>query len=518
MKIVDVSFYLSTIRLFIMKKIFIPSLICVCILTASACMSPDDWVAQNKPINTGTGNNNNNNTVTIPDYVKVYEVDEPVREFDTITIHVASLSGVRAVEIPEVKYNLKTILTILSDDMSKNDLTMGWALFNGYAAGPRMGVKRNELEKVITGEAIHENYIGLHEPWEYSSDDGKSRRWAMTSAIWPAQGLNGNYMSMDANDAVGMIRMGHSFALHDVETNLNGISLEKLASVITYESDKWKELVGIGTKVMAEPNGDKQYVEASRLSDRICMSIYQAASTGYLSPTINGSTYYYKQRQSEEDTEIRNGELTRLTADWAQGDCVPDFQNKAHDNLTRFFIVSGKASFQLGENLAKGENQINVFGMHGVSTQMGDELQKLRTRKDLWVASMDEVWEYYYLKKVTRLNVSQDGESTVIELIVPQYPNHQFRDLTLKLDASDVSNVSFSSNVVTSGWRQNDGYCTINVGLETRMYKYITEYLNLLNRYRNNIGIRRDLNYLLNLLTDGEQKDYYQALYEKLTQ
>lgn len=482
-----------------------------------SCMSPDEWVAQGRPNNTDEGNDNNS-TSTIPDYVEEYQVNEIARDFDTIAIHVTSSSGVGSVVIPDVKYNLKTILTIISDDMSKNDLTMGWALFNGYAAGPRTGVKRNELEKVLTGEVQHEEYIPVHDPWEYSSDDGKYRRWAMTSAIWPAQGLNNNYMSMDAMDAKGMIRMGHSFALHDVETTLDGITLEKLASVIGYESEVWKNLVGIGTKIMVEPNGDKQYVEASRISDKICMSVYQAISTGYLSSSMNGATYYHKSRINEDDVEIRNGELSKNIADWAQGDCVPDFLHKTHDNLMRFFIVSGDATFQLGENLKNGEGQINVFGMHGVSALMGDELQKFRSRKDLWVASMDEVWEYYYLKKFTQVNVSKDATGATIQLVVPQYPNHQFRDLTLRVDASNVSSVTFSRNVVTSGWRQNDGYCTINVGLETRMYKYITEYLNLFNRYPSNMGIRRDLEYLINLLADGEQKEKYQELYDKLRQ
>ena len=50
------------------------------------------------------------------------------------------------------------------------------------------------------------------------------------------------------------------------------------------------------------------------------------------------------------------------------------------------------------------------------------------------------------------------------------------------------------------------------------MYKYITEYLNFLNRYRSNKGIRRDIEYLLNLLTEGQQKDKYKALYDNLIQ
>lgn len=188
--------------------------------------------------------------------------------------------------------------------------------------------------------------------------------------------------------------------------------------------------------------------------------------------------------------------------------------------MERTFMTGGdedKLYKQVKENAGTGI--LNVFGMHGINGNMLIQLQRLHNDcTDLWVASMDEVWEYYYLKKNVTISCQSVGNGeTEITFVVPRYTDHQFRDFTVNIPVSDVEDITFGDGIVTSGWKNNsNGYCVVNIGLETRVYKYITEYLNIAYKNKYNTCIKRDREYLINQLKDGAKKDEYTKLYSQI--
>lgn len=479
----------------------------------TSCMTPEEWMARNPPVEDNGGKDE-----PVPEkvFVQEYEVREKAQPFDTIILHVSSPAYISDVTIPQVKYNLRTPVCIISDDMSQNDLTTAWLLFNGYSAGNAWNSYCNDFIRCLTGSAVTGYIRPIHEPWTYPTDDGKERRWSMTSAVWPNDAERVNYTRINATDAKGMMRMGHSFAQHDITSQqTSGADLDDIAQMFVEESERWRSITGVGLKVMVEPSGDKTYVVAAQRSRQICMSVCQAAGSGWLHHD-GGSTVYSRNQVDEGDEHITFGSLPTEVEAWAEGDILPDYGNKTLQSLVRGFINGGTWAHQIPEEVEARPGRINAYGMHGVDSLTVESLEKLRALPGLWVTSIDELWEYYYLRKHTRIETRPEAGGTQVRIIMPQYADHQFRDLTINLEATDVESITFSANTVTGGWRQNDGYCTVNLGLETRMYKYITELMNIAYRYPGNSCIRRDLNYLTDLLAEGKRKEQYKALLAKL--
>ncbi len=95
---------------------------------------------------------------------------------------------------------------------------------------------------------------------------------------------------------------------------------------------------------------------------------------------------------------------------------------------------------------------------------------------------------------------------------VPKYAKHQFRELTINIPGiASGSGCSFSENVVTGSARQNDGQYTINVGLEEKICTHIEELIALYRANLTNLYLKRDAQYLINMLKDGTTKNDYQC-------
>jgi hypothetical protein len=94
-------------------------------------------------------------------------------------------------------------------------------------------------------------------------------------------------------------------------------------------------------------------------------------------------------------------------------------------------------------------------GSHGFALKLLKGLQDMQSNDNLWVASLDEIWEYYYNKNnVIIENITYDDGLYEFDIVVPKYDKHMFLgELTLNIPIADGDNIQFSNNVTIGAGR-----------------------------------------------------------------
>jgi len=435
------------------------------------------------------------------------------QDYDVVTITIKASSYDKSLppSFAKVKYNKLCPLVITSDDMGAVELIRNWAFFNGYPTFGNAGfghvpMGEDFLDTPYNLSALSFQEASLkndgHKPLTYSDGTGGIRRFTATSAIWPHQADKDLYTLIDGIDAKTMIRTGWSFAQHDVDGEYT-TDAQTIAARFKELSEKWEEYTGIGLKVMVEPNGDHKYIDAGKMSDEICWNIFQNGVVG---------TY-------PEMKDI-------LISDWAGGKDWTSFNQKPSETTRRIFFQGNGESEFINEIKNADGTKIILGGTHGIGDNillllkdLDREMGTAEKKDQFWVASADEVWEYYHLYNnatITDINYNENSKELSFKVNIPKYKKNQFRELTINIPGiSDGTDCSFSENVSTGSAKQNDGQYTINFGIEDKIYSYIEELTTYYRKHFYNTYVKEDVQYLIDRLKDGQKKDAYQAALDK---
>ena len=407
-------------------------------------------------------------------------------DYDKVLVSLQTSNSEALPEFARVKYNKLCPYVWTSDDMGLSEYTGCWCLFNGYATGCVTETYPNGVD-VLNGVNMGSEYP-IHRPLTYTDGAGKKIRYTATSAIFPQDMNSSNYTKMDKDDAIIMIRLRQSFAQHDVQY---ADSIERIAEQYKTLSDKWEQGVGVGLKVMIEPNGNKNYVRAVNISDEMAFALMQNTRT--------------------EDPDI--GGLSPLIDDWRQGRDITSYRRKPSKALIRAYM--GDTVDTLASMVANADGtKILATGSHGMPTVFKEWMMTtLSKRDDIWVTSTDELWEYYHLTNhsiIDNLVYDADTQLLSFDIIVPKYSKSQFRELTINLPITDGTEC-IVSGAITSSHAQNDSQYTINIGVSSLIQDHIQELIDLLRENATNSCIRRDCQYLIDLLCDNNAlKQVYQ--------
>lgn len=432
-----------------------------------------------------------------------------VTGYETVTVSIPATaynSSLGAPQMARVKYNKKFPLVITSDDMGKTELTNNWAEVNGYPnvnnttdLGIQPGGTKFLAAPYKKYYTQHESQnVADYEPMTYTDNVGKQQRYRMTSAIMPYDVNSNNYAKINAEDAKLMLRTGWSFAQHDVD---NTSSVDAISEAMTRNNTTWKESVGTEIKVMVEPNGNHQYLDAGRQNSGICWNIFQNAATGHP----------FNSRAINDWTHSRT--------DWTAagvGTLPTTFSSKPEGGYARSFFQGHESEWKNEVNDADG-TKIIIGGTHGLGNEIKQHLRTAANVKDnAWVASADEVWEYYHIYNNVKIGDAtfKDGKLT-FDAQVPTYKKNQYRELTLNIPGLTGGEAPTFTNKqpVTGGYKQTTdasiGY-TMNIGMESSINQHIGELMNIYRDDQTNEFVKRDIQYLINQLWDGTSKTTYQ--------
>lgn len=425
-------------------------------------------------------------------------IDGVTYDIVNIIVNTPTYDATKPPEFAKVKYNKLCPLVLTSDDMGTSELTVNWAFFNGYPV-----FNSNTYLYISKGDNFMESPFNVmewkqqirslerisHQPLTYSDGTGGVRRFTATSAIWPNDVNSTNYMKINGTDAKTMMRTGWSFAQHDVESAYTSTA-ETISERFKTLSDLWEDNVGIGLKVMVEPNGNHKYIDAGKLSDEICWNIFQ-----------NGQLPNYPEKKPT------------YISDWTTGIDWTTFNQKPIETTVRFFFQNKEATFENTINNADGTTFI-IGGSHGFSAEILTYLKDVVQPSDkFWVTGADEVWEYYHLYNNAKItDVSYENGILSFKVKVPRYKKSQFRELTINIPGiTNGTSHMFSDNVITGGGQQNQEYYTLNLGLDNSIYTYIDELITWYRAHQYNTYVKDDAQYLINRLIPGEIQTSFQA-------
>jgi len=441
---------------------------------------------------------------TLPDDVTGYEtvtITIPATNYDAD----AGGTGLGAPQMAKVKFNRQFPLVITSDDGRKPEYISNWALMNGYPNVRDWQDYPYPSGNTFLGIAYDRTYMGNrsnsaddYQPMTFDDGTGHRRRFTLTSAVPPTGSsktpLTASYDQINREDAKAMLRTGFSFAQHDVD---DASSVETIKSDYTRLNTLWAKNVGIGLKVMVEPNGNKNYVEAAEQSDEICWNIYQAATQEHRA-------------------------LANTLTQWTDGTTPSTYANT--QATTRTFPNSDAAGETAFANsvrtaITNGNTDPMFYGCHGLGTYAQSLLKDLATNasyKDkVWVTGADEFWEYYHIyNNIVIENVSYDGTNLTFDVKVPTYKKNQFRELTINIPGlTGTGAPAFSgadgSKVITGSYNADGGTgigYTLNIGLESSITTHIDQLTAIYRDDQTNLFVKRDAQYLIDQLWDGTAK------------
>ena len=447
----------------------------------------------------------------------VVKAQTDVTGYETVTVSIpasAYNASQGAPQMARVKYNKTFPLVITSDDMGKTELTNNWASLNGYPNindNVDLGIQPGGTKFLaapykkyyMQGESSNPDD---YQPMTYTDNVGKTQRYRMTSAIMPcllkSDGSN-DYSHIDANDAKLMLRTGWSFAQHDVD---NTSSVANISTAMTANSNIWANKVGIGLKVMVEPNGNHNYLDAGIANSGVCWNIFQNSTT----------TYPFQSKALNDWANTRSNWLSTGIQDDAT-----TFSSKPTGGYARSFFQGHETEWKSEVDGANG-TKIVIGGTHGLGDEIKDHLRTAsNVTNNAWVGSADEVWEYYHIYNNLQIeNVYFGGGNLTFDVKVPKYKKNQYRELTLNIPgltgtgAPTFSTANGKTVPVTGGYKIDGGTgigYTMNIGLENSITTHIDELMAIYRDDQTNGFVKRDIQYLIDQLWDGSVKTDYQS-------
>ncbi len=411
-------------------------------------------------------------------------------EYSKVTVEIPSASTEVTASIPDVKFNLKVPFVWTTDDAGLQDFRTAWRTFNGYPPVTATEWIRGE-KSLATALPEDGKTWSDYVPYQYSDGVGGMRRAAFSCAVMYPEDILGTLHQdkFSFEDVLIMQVFGTSMNYHDVyvKSDIGDPTREEdFINRFAYETKLMQERGGIGFKVAIEPSGNKEYIYSANKSKAVCLYIAQVAGSA------NG-VYF--------------GEASKVIADWEKKDDYFSFLYKPNEVLIRRFSPLTMEDFKADLNAAN--NTILIYGSHGYFSALDEFLQYVQTnRDDVWICSTDELWEWFHLKNHTIIDSCvSDGEKVTLAMYVPNIQYHQFRELTVNINIVDGGSPTVSDNIIGLSYAQNVDKYTLNISLEERWVQNAAKFVSLSKQYPGNGCFRRDAEYLIGLLKDGEVKD-----------
>lgn len=467
-----------------MKIINYITILLLCIVN-SACI---------KQKNLYRGNNNTQkDVINEPDFFYPF-ANEAIDNTAEITIQIKDdvpLPYNPTAEIPPLKYNKSWILMFIQDDCRQSAFCYTWAAINGK---PLTHGSFYDLSHLQVGDLPPNHYylgktlgstdgagnevrfsfittVSAEEDWM----NAKSTIFKEGNAFRESKGLVWGNIKEMLNYNVGI-------AFHDVMTENTDNQESIIAHFKTAQNIILEKLEGRGCKMLAEPNGNKNYVNAAYNYSPIKTLTAQAGAK---------KIYPFEEGLDLEKTLIERA-----------------FFN-SHD------IILKDIAYET--SLPNQERALVYPAAHATDTSWIDFLKWLNDThgKDgddsVWMPNQEEYYEYNYYKKHGTVDVTlTDNHSLKLVISLPSQEYFYYPSVTVNLSGINIENIKkiTSNNTVTGLSYANYGN---GVMLNIDCRKYLAEHAeNFVKRYEanpNGIGNKADATYFVNMLKDSDKKE-----------
>lgn len=401
------------------------------------------------------------------------------------------------VSIPPLKYNKSLLFMLTQDDCKQSAFSMTWAAINGKPID-RSDIKRKyyyDIEHLEADDLSPNSYL-LGKTLGSTDGFGHEVRFHFTSTLAPEwefmdaptnvrKGFTENYFrfymksGLRWNNVIELVNDGNAIAFHDLNTAaVNNVdSLIKhfdLAQQITK-----KKLNGRNIKFLAEPNGNKTYLQAALGYPEIQTMTAQTGADKLIPYQVNSSL---NQKTLARVFVNHAAEVEKLVNDAVAKDVTQ--REAVHIGVHE--TDHDWAQFLLWLN--------NTYGKDG---------------KDiLWFPSQEEYYEYNYNRQYSVINSRIEGNKLSIKVKFPAQADFYYPALTLNIKGVLMDNIkSISANETVTGLTYGNFDKGISINLDCRgfMYEHAAQYVDryLAKKSATNL---LDAKYYINAIKDSERK------------
>lgn len=402
-------------------------------------------------------------------------------------------------KIPVLKYNKSWLLMLTQDDCEHSAYSSTWAAINGR---PLSKSYYYSAEQLAAGD-LPPDVITFGKTLGSTDGTGNEIRFAFTTTLLPedksmeeVSHVNSGYMrnysrfnmmkKLTWNNVTEMLAYDTGIALHDVNTRSvnHRDSLLKhfdIAQRLTHH-----KLSGRGIKVLAEPNGNHNYLLAAM--DYHPIRIMTAQNTKSGGPLVER---HYPYRI---DSDLEKAVLQRT------------FYNNTFD-------ITAHIEAELKKEREEREG-IHV-GIHGTDVTFAQFLLWLNNNygKDgddsVWFPSFEEYYEYNYYRMNSSIDHEINGDTLRLLISLPSEQYFYYPSVTVNLSGIEYNQVRqvLSNDAVTGlTYAPYDGGVMLNIDCRRFLYDHAAHFV---KKYQisSTIMNRKDAIYFMEKLKESPQKD-----------
>ena len=418
------------------------------------------------------------------------ESQNTVAEITIQTDGSTDLSVVDA-EIPYLKYNKSWLFFLTQDDCKHAAFSCTWAAINGK---PLSNQYYYDLAQLKAGDLPPDVYY-LGKTLGSTDGTGNEVRFSFTTTLAPEWewmnektevkvGFNDNYYrfymksGLIWDNVIEILNYGNGIAFHDVNTN----ETNNLDSIIKHykisQDIILSKLSGRGCKTLAEPNGNKTYVNAAQNYAPIQTMTAQAGTV---------ALYPFQVKD-----DLRKQLLSR--------------------NFYSSEEIKGVIETQL--KLRKEERAAIHIGVHGTDYTWANLLLWLNDTygKDgddsVWFTSMEEYYEYNYYRVHGSVQKSVNNNTLKLTINLPSGKYFYYPSITVNLkgiNKGNIISVSSTDRVTGLSYGNYEGGVMLNIDCRKFLVEHATHFVEQYESNKTNSNLV-DARYFVNMLKESAKK------------
>lgn len=393
-------------------------------------------------------------------------------------------------EIPHLKFNKSWLFMITQDDCKHDAFSSMWASINGKPLSLKYFYDIAHLligdlppDLVSFGKTLGStDGTGNEERFSFTTTVAPQWQWMDAKSILKKDSTNLSRFKMKSgltwNNLVEMLNFGTSIAFHDVNTK----SVDNPDSILYHyniaQSIINEKLSGRVCKVLAEPNGNRNYIYAANNYNPIRImtaqsgveALYPCKISCELYKNIIGRGFY-------TPAQVQN-EVVKILA------------------------------------LPKAERPALHVGVHGAGMDWPNLLLWLNDTygkdgaDDVWMTSLEEYFEYNNYRVRGTIDKVITGNTIRLQINLPMEPNSYYPSITLNvkgLSKENITSITSSASITGLSYGNYDTGLMINIDFRKFLSQLATHYVERYERNKNSHNLS-DARYFVAKLKESEVK------------
>lgn len=436
-------------------------------------------------------------------YIKPY-AEKIELEIDCETVDAAAVTVV----LPPLKYDKQMLVSFTTDDANASSFCRVWAGINGRPISNKF-YHANQLEAGDIPDEIVDTT--LPKTLGYTDGCGNERRFRHGVAIWPYCQANDRIMMDTTNpvdptannlyrfmtpylqwgDVREMLKYGVSLYYHNIGTEIYGSDkiVGNVIAGLRADCERSIERVGRGIKVLARPDGNNTFTEAAAASGQILLTVAENSPAVDVLPYSDPKLFKMVAMRFFPNSSGGQTERDVVKAKFAEEYAKPK-------ELRKWFHFCCHTATLEWVNLLLWFN--DNYGKDGSD--------------DIWFATVDEVYEYFYARNNTLIRKSTAGNKLRITAYIPKGQYFYYPEISLLVNGvGTVTGIESSDNVQGLAWGEHSNGVLVNVNTDATLAAMAEESTSRFEQTEKSVD-RNDALYFVGQLKESLQTAFRERI------